>query len=231
MNFNGAVRAAGTASSPTSVYSGCVIPCRRVSDYIHTLNMLEQLLIPVLVLPVIYRYQHAQDRPCQTSTGHCVSFSVFHVPGWFIRLCVFALRFLMSESLPYSLPLGSSNRPSVGGQRLSSRRNPRSGAVIWLPVIPAVPWVCCHHRRCSPSRCWQTARWTHSGRLWRFPMWNQNTGPGAAPNAEPNAKGSARGAARQRWKTAIYHSRRGSRSASRDRPGWKHSSAPVVCYE
>lgn len=83
----------------------------------------------------------------------------------------------MSESFPYSPPLGSCNRPSVGGQRVSSDMNPRTLTVIWLPVISVVPWVCCH-RRCFLSRCWQMARWTHSGWLWRFPEWNQNTGPG-----------------------------------------------------
>lgn len=172
------------------------------------------LLISVLVLSATYRYQHAQNTPCQTSAVLCLSFTVFHLPDDSSGF-VFTLHFLMSEGLPYSPPLGSWNRPSVGGQRVSSDRNPRALAVIWLPVIPVVPWVCCH-RCCFLSRCWQMARWTHSGWLWRFPQWNQNTGPG--PPLMECQMPAVRGAVRERWKTAIYHGRWGSRSASGDCP-------------
>lgn len=173
------------------------------------------LLISGLVLPASYGFQHAQNQPCQTLTVLCLSFTVFHLlddsSGF-----VFTFHFLMSESLPYSPPpLGSWNRPSVGGQRVSSDRNPRTLTVIWLPVIPVVPWVCCH-RCCFLSRRWQMARWRHGGRLWRFPEWNQNTGPG--PLLMECRVPTVRGAARERWKTAIYHDRWGSRSASGDCP-------------
>lgn len=123
--------------------------------------------------------------------------------SWWVRACLTAPS------------LGSWNRPSVGGQRVSSDRNPRTRAVIWLPVIPVVPWVCCHCC-CFLSRCWQMARWTHSGWLWRFPQWNQNTGPG--PLLMECQMPAVQGAARERWKTAIYHGRWGNRSASGDCP-------------
>lgn len=159
-----------------------------------------------------YRYQHAQNKPCQTFTSLRLSFTVFHLLDDSSSF-VFTFHFLMSESLPYNPPLRSWNRPSVSGQRVSSDRNPRTLAVILLPVIPVVPWVCCH-RYCSLSRCWQTARWTHSGRLWRFSEWNHNTGPGLL--LMECQMPAVRGAARERWKTAINHSRWGSRSASGD---------------
>lgn len=124
----------------------------------------------------MYSCQHAQNKHCHTFTELRLSFTVFHLLDDSLGF-VFTLYFLMSESLPYSSPFRSWNRPSVGGQRVSSNRNLRTLAVIWLPVIPVVPWVCCH-RRYFQSRCWQMARWMHSGWLWRFPEWNQNTGPG-----------------------------------------------------
>lgn len=150
------------------------------------------LLMSVLVLPGTYRCQHVQ-----TSTFLCLSFTVFHPLGdsWGF---VFTFHFLMSEILPYSPPFRSWNSPSVSRQRVSSDRNPRTWAAIWLPVIPAVPRVCYHHRRCSLSRCWQMARWTHSGRLWRFSEWNHNTGPGPLLM-------ECRVPAVQGWKTAINH--------------------------
>lgn len=114
---------------------------------------------------------------CHTYTVLCLSFTVFRLlddsSGF-----VCTLHFLTSESLPYIPPIRSWNRASVGGQRVSSNRNPRSRAVIWLPVIPVpVPWLCCHHSGFE-SRCWQMARWTHSAWMWRFPEWNQNRGLG-----------------------------------------------------
>lgn len=167
-----------------------------------------------------------QNKPSQTSTLFCLSFTVFYLLNDSSDF-VFTFHFLMNESLPYSSTLWSWNRPSVGGQRVSSHRNPKTLAVIWLPVIPVVPWVCCH-RCCFLSRCWQMARWTHSSRLWRLSQWNHNTSRG--PFLMECQMPAVRGAAKERWKTAIYHSRWGSRSALGDCLTKKHSSALVVCY-
>lgn len=155
-----------------------------------------------------------QNKHCHTSTELSLSFVVFYLLDDSLGF-VFTRYFLMSESLPYSSPFRSWNRPSVGGQRVSSDRNLRTLVVIWLPVIPVVPWVCCHCRRFQ-SRCWQMARWTYSGWLWRFPEWNQNTGPGLL--LMECQMPAVRGAEREGWKTAIYHCRWGSRSASGDCP-------------
>lgn len=221
--FYRAVRAVGITATTMSEGMSCVMPC---DEYLKRVEQISIFHLNILIRRAACSSSHIQISTRQTSTVFRLSFTVFH------RLddssgFVFTLHFLMSESLPYSPPLGSWNRPSVGGQRVSSDSNPRTLAVIWLPVIPVVPWVCCH-RRCFLSRCWQMARWTHSGWLWRLPEWNQNTGPG--PLLMECQMPAVRGAGKERWKTAIYHGRWGSRSAAGDCQTKKHSSAPVACY-
>jgi len=120
-----------------------------------------------------------------TLRQHCVS-DVFQLLGGLSGFA-FTVHTLMTEGLPYSPLLGPWNRLSVGRQRISSDKHPGILAAIWLPVIPAVSWVCCRCC-CFQSRCWQIARWMHSSWVWRFPKCNQSTRPSrSSPNGVPNA--------------------------------------------
>ena len=173
------------------------------------------LLIWGLVLPAARRYQHAQTKLCQTSTAPCLSFTVFHLLDDSSSF-VFTLHFLMSESLPYSAPLGFWNRPSVGGQRVSSDRNPRT---LCSDLVASDP--CCALGVLPPLLLSEQVLTDVQVNAQRPtvtfpPEWNQNTGPG--PLLMECQMPAVRGAARERWKTAIYHGRWGSRSASGDCP-------------
>ena len=145
---------------------------------------------------------------------HCLVCHLMYFTTWrdHHSSSIFTFFILISEVLPPPPP-GSLNRPSVGGQRVSSDRHPRTVAVLWSPVIPAVSRVWCHCLG-SLSRCWQMARWMHSGNRDAFSEWNHNTGPG--PLLMECQMPAVRGKVRERWKTAIYHGRWGSRRASGD---------------
>lgn len=146
------------------------------------------LMISLRILPATYGRQHVQNKHCQSSALsviYCIS-----PPGWFIRLC-FQPPLPDEWGLALQPPLGSWNRPSVGGQRASSDSNPRTLSSALVAGDP-----CCALGVLPPlllSEQVLTDGQVKAQQLTvTFPRVEAKHRPWAAPNGVPNASGPER---------------------------------------